>query len=253
MNNVICIAGMHRSGTSLVASWLEGCGIKLYEKVGPNVGNKLGHFEDREILTLHVNSISKLGTRTKGWLLNKYDHPTFNKSEINLAKQIVASRADKSWGWKEPRTTLFLENWKQIIPNLKVLLLWRSCDKVVDSLLRRSRSAGDAKVMVIKKEQALMNWKLYNEAVINYVTQHPDETILVNIDNLLSMDEKVFNILKLKLDMEISYVPLANYYQRNMINESKRLDFKINEIRRMVSGINKIENQLVKHSVRFGD
>jgi hypothetical protein len=67
------------------------------------------------------------------------------------------------------------------------------------------------------------------------------------------MDEKVFNILKLKLDMEISYVPLANYYQRNMINESKRLDFKINEIRRMVSGINKIENQLVKHSVRFGD
>ena len=44
----ICLAGMHRSGTSLTASWLSSCGLPLYlnQTWGASPGNPKGHFED---------------------------------------------------------------------------------------------------------------------------------------------------------------------------------------------------------------
>jgi hypothetical protein len=50
MSKVLCIAGMHRSGTSLVTSWLQRCGLQIDDGqlLAANTGNPTGHFEDIE-------------------------------------------------------------------------------------------------------------------------------------------------------------------------------------------------------------
>src|SRR5690606_37450213 len=125
MNNILCITGMHRSSTSLCASWLEGCGLKLFEQVEGNVGNTLGHFEDKEILAIHSRALRQIDKRTKGWIVNKGINPNFSASDrIALANLLAKRNSYDLWGWKDPRNTLFLNEWKKMIPNLKCLLLW---------------------------------------------------------------------------------------------------------------------------------
>ncbi len=50
----LIIAGMHRSGTSLITNWLSRCGLEIGERLAEgNAGNVEGHFEDVEFLKLH--------------------------------------------------------------------------------------------------------------------------------------------------------------------------------------------------------
>ena len=49
---------MHRSGTSLTSNWLHQCGLFLGENlIGPDIGNKFGHFENEDFLHLHVQTL----------------------------------------------------------------------------------------------------------------------------------------------------------------------------------------------------
>lgn len=251
MKSVLCITGMHRSGTSLTASWLEGCGIKLYEKEGPNVGNILGHFEDKEVLALHANSIKRINPESKGWIVSSSDELSFNDAEIRYAKQLIDIRSNSSWGWKEPRTTLYLETWKKLIPSLKVLLLWRTCDKVVDSLLRRSQNAKDVEVMILNKRQAVRNWIIYNKALVKYASKYSDDTIVINIDDLLNMDRHVFDLLKTRFNLDLSFVPIGKFYRKEMINQSDNLKFTTSRINRFVHGIKDIEEDLIQYSIKL--
>ncbi|MBM4059289.1 MAG: chromosome partitioning protein ParA, partial [Planctomycetes bacterium] len=47
----VVVVGMHRSGTSLVASLCQAAGIDMgTDLLGPHPGNGAGHFEDLEFL-----------------------------------------------------------------------------------------------------------------------------------------------------------------------------------------------------------
>jgi len=49
--NTLIIAGMHRSGTSLISQWLNRCGLNLGENmIGASSGNVEGHFEDIDFI-----------------------------------------------------------------------------------------------------------------------------------------------------------------------------------------------------------
>ena len=46
---VFFLAGMHRSGTSLTAMWLQKCGFQLGDNLLSGAwDNKYGHFEDKD-------------------------------------------------------------------------------------------------------------------------------------------------------------------------------------------------------------
>jgi len=55
---IFCIAGMHRSGSSLFANWLHESGIFIgYELYGAESSNQRGHYEDMEFLNLHKKDL----------------------------------------------------------------------------------------------------------------------------------------------------------------------------------------------------
>ena len=58
-NKVVIILGMHRSGTSVTANWLNLCGLNLGDELyGASKFNKNGYYEDIEFLELHMKIFS---------------------------------------------------------------------------------------------------------------------------------------------------------------------------------------------------
>ena len=66
-SNVVCVAGMHRSGTSLVARLLNQCGLYLGrdEDILPaNPTNPEGHWEHERLVEINVELLTEFGG---GW------------------------------------------------------------------------------------------------------------------------------------------------------------------------------------------
>lgn len=173
----LVIAGMHRSGTSLVASILADTGLHLGDHLlGPGEGNPAGHFEDLDFLALHQRILAANGLGTDGFTTQR-ELVVPPELAHESARLIIARRSRGSpWGWKEPRTTLFLNHWAEAIPEARFLLLFRRPWEVVDSLFRR----GDP-IFGIHPPLAVGVWRRYNEAIRAFHDRHPDRCLLVEL------------------------------------------------------------------------
>jgi hypothetical protein len=141
----VCIIGMHRSGTSMVANLLNHCGLSLgpEEKLlGPNANNPMGHFEHAGFLKINEALLKYLG--------GSWDNPPSPKpgwerdlaldTLVHEAQSLLESFADYSyWGWKEPRTTILLPFWKSLIRNIRFVICVRNPLEVAQSVAARDR------------------------------------------------------------------------------------------------------------------
>jgi len=173
----LVIAGMHRSGTSLVASILADTGLHLGDHLlGPGEGNPAGHYEDLDFLALHQRILAANGLGTDGFTTQR-ELVVPPELAHESARLIIARRSRGSpWGWKEPRTTLFLNHWAEAIPEARFLLLFRRPWEVVDSLFRR----GDP-IFGIHPPLAVGVWRHYNEAIRAFHDRHPDRCLLLEL------------------------------------------------------------------------
>jgi hypothetical protein len=144
--NIVCIVGMHRSGTSMIARLLNVCGLDL----GPaerllkaDATNPLGHFEhrgfleiDRKLLRFFKATWREPPALQPGWHLD----PKLESLRAE-AKALVKTFAGKSsWGWKEPRASLFLPFWKEALPNMRFVICIRNPIEVGRSLEKRNKT-----------------------------------------------------------------------------------------------------------------
>ena len=182
MNKIICITGMHRSGTSLTTSWLELCGLRTHNGniIGAHTGNPKGHFEDKDFVDLHSSGILQKYPKSKGWKVFTDNFQFFENQHLRHATNLISQRNAKYelWGWKDPRSVVYLRQWKEIIPALKVFLIWRPCSEVVQSLIKRSRKA-TAPVFNINSFQSVKLWMSYNKKVFEYKIKYPNDTLLI--------------------------------------------------------------------------
>jgi glycosyltransferase involved in cell wall biosynthesis len=161
---VICIIGMHRSGTSMVARLLNLCGLDLGppdQLMPPYDGNPLGYFEnmdfsykiDDALLAHFGGSWDSPPNFKEDW---EYD-PSLERI-VEEAKTLVKTFSKSpQWGWKDPRTTILLPFWKSLIPNLKFVICVRSPLEVAKSLARRDR---------IPTPKGAYLWNFYMRAAI---------------------------------------------------------------------------------------
>jgi hypothetical protein len=161
--NVICIIGMHRSGTSMIARLLHQCGLYLGpddQLLGAHDGNPEGHFEHTEFLNIDDALLQHLGG---SWEFPPELKPGWEKDPsledlLTKARALLETFSGKSsWGWKEPRTTILLPFWKSVIPNLRFVICVRSPLDVAKSLARRDR---------LTIERGVVLWNRYMRAAI---------------------------------------------------------------------------------------
>jgi len=221
MSRVLCIAGMHRSGTSLMASWLESCGVRMHagRVLGPGPGNRRGHFEDADFTDLHRAAIDRHVHGAAGWIVTDRTAVEPDDELRRGAQNLLAARVHESgvWGWKDPRTSLFLEFWKALIPDLKALLVWRPAVEVLESIRARARGTPRGLRLRIGGRCALDLWRAHNQAILDYKRTHPADTVLVSTEAAIEADLRLIAALDERLGVSLHRVSVATVYTPGML------------------------------------
>jgi len=255
---------MHRSGTSLITNWLNKCGLQLGESmVGPGTGNSDGHFEDIEFLKLHEEMLTDNNLPATGLTSgHPNDISVYHKEKIKSIIKVKNKRYQQ-WGWKDPRTCLFLDTYKELLPNARYLIIIRDYRSVVSSLLQRDFKDIDTKYMArnyfqqlvwktVRRKRKLKNlyntkaeyylkvWIAYNEELLKSVkTLSHDSYVVLNYSLLNENDARVCSYLKEHWHLSLKYFKFNEIYKAGMINEpidtdsfivNKPLIFKANQL-----------------------
>jgi hypothetical protein len=147
---VTLVVGMHRSGTSLTASFLAGLGLVLSDDLlEANEANSRGYFESRTIVQFHDRVLAELGgswrtpTTTKpfpaGWGRSEQIAPYALELE-EIAREEIA-RAGGHWIVKDPRASRLLPLWNAALERIgaeaSYIVTIRDPAEVAASLLLR--------------------------------------------------------------------------------------------------------------------
>ncbi|HEX7191343.1 MAG TPA: glycosyltransferase [Thermoanaerobaculia bacterium] len=184
------VTGMHRSGTSFVASLLSAWNVRMGDQLLPaDRGNPNGYFEDLQFLDLNRRILAACtppeaeGYRDWGWT----EGEAFDASSLPAfraeADELIAARdrAGDAWGWKDPRTSVLLDFWDERLGGeARFLLLYRHPWEVADSMLRTG-----AAVWLNHPEYAARIWIHYNRRLLDFHNRHRDRTLLVSTNRLL--------------------------------------------------------------------
>jgi hypothetical protein len=209
---ILIITGMHRSGTSLVTAWLQSAGLDVGQNLlKANYSNPKGFFENTDFLEFHRRILSAVGLEPRGWTVE--DKIGVPDEYIHQAKQLIADNAStlKPWGWKEPRTTLFLDFWSKLLPKAKFLFIYRAPWEVADSLYRR----GD-KVFYPSPELALDIWSAYNQKILDFYSQNPKNCLLVNLNSIVQNSDNLMKKIQEKLSIPLN-LPDSQVYDQSLL------------------------------------
>lgn len=152
VNQPIIILGMHRSGTSIVTRLLGSKGVNFGRFRDDNDESKFfQRYNDYflQICSSHWDNVRHLeylshSPEFKDRLVNFL-------SEMSLAKLKFFHGSLQCWGFKDPRTLLFLDIWLTQFPNAKVIYIKRNGIDVAKSLYLRSKLAMQERGIVSKK------------------------------------------------------------------------------------------------------
>lgn len=217
-NQPAIVTGMHRSGTSLAASILQSLGIHVGDRLlGAGVGNPKGHFEDVDFLTLHQGILVSQGVNSAGWTTS---------SQIAVPQQFTAKAKflrdermarGEMWGWKDPRTSLFLPFWSDLIPEAKYIFVYREPWDVIDSLFRRNLPADE--IFHDAPKLAIDTWVTYNTAILNFYQENHANSVLVHIDHFKGIAAEFTRTLREKLKLAVSELQQELFNQVLMHSE----------------------------------
>ncbi len=201
----IIVAGMHRSRTSAFALCLGHLGLDLGSRLLPaDRWSPAGYGEDQGVIDLHRRALGvedEYATDGTSW-------PDWGWPPAVLEPRLLADDLDKylcarvgnlaqdalAWGWKDPRTTLFLRQWARSCPSARFVLLYRSPIGVEVSLERlRFPLAVQARAQDI--------WAMYNARVVRFAKAERDRSIVISTDAFLRSPTRVLQYVVDRLGM----------------------------------------------------
>ncbi len=167
---IVCVLGMHRSGTSVVTRLINLLGFDLGAEenlLGPRPDNPKGFWEYEPIVNLNEEILGRLGGN---WHEPPPSAPGW-ETAVGLAdlrqkaRDLVAQAFDPAgWGWKDPRTCLTLPFWKQLLPPVDYVICMRSPAEVAASLEKREG---------FPAEKSIRLWQTYTGSAIEHTAGLP--------------------------------------------------------------------------------
>jgi hypothetical protein len=179
----IVITGMHRSGTSLITSAFQLAGVNIGDRlIGRHASNRRGHFEDIEFEEFHARVLRRVGKHHL--TVAQADVLEMTREEVEHAKALIARRRERRlWGWKDPRTCLFLDFWHSLLTNPRYVFVYRHPLEVVLSLFRRHL---DVEIVEVVPDPltALQSWVTHNQAMFDFSQRHQAQCVLGHVHAL---------------------------------------------------------------------
>jgi hypothetical protein len=268
-SKVVIILGMGRSGTSFTANWLNKCGLYIGESfLAPNYNNVTGFYEDIDILKFQQEILTRNMIKNP-LMVGLQSNILIDEADIEKAKKIIQVRNLNQWGWKDPRTVLLMKDlWSGIIPNAKLVIVYRPYWEVVDSIMRADwKSQKNRKNKLIawvklmgyqlkinhKKRQNkyLEAWIRFNLNILEVITTKEDKDILItSVENLLKDSVNIHNSIISKFNLNIDYIdPHLIFNDELFINDSKLKPLFNPKLKLMADSILKELNKLYDNQI----
>ncbi len=197
----IVVVGMHRSGTSAMASFLEKLGVMFGDRLAEAApDNVRGFWEHKEIVSLHNKLLRALGSNwdderplPADWLQNR---------EVRTIKAALAAVVQRDFrntpvfGLKDPRLSLLVPLWTGIFRDLGIaarfLLMLRHPAEVAASLAERN---------AFSPAQSYLLWLRYT---IDAEMQTRNEMrAIVTFDRLLEQPRQVLDSIRKTLQIAL--------------------------------------------------
>ncbi|MEW6067182.1 MAG: sulfotransferase [Nitrospirota bacterium] len=194
-SKVIIIAGMHRSGTSLTTDLLRNMGVNIgNELLKVDSSNQFGFWEDMDFLGFHENLFKK---RRSDYLVISPELFMPDEEETAYAKELIQKKSSQPlWGWKDPRTSLFLDFWHQLIPSANFIFVYRHPMESVLSLMKAAH-----RPIVLNPGGGFTSWKIYNECILRFFEKHREKAILCHIHGIVQNYDVFLNLASEKFDL----------------------------------------------------
>ena len=189
MNKILVCTGFHRSASSVTAHHLDNAGLPMgIHLMGGGISNYGGHYEDWPVVNLHERLLDDNDT-------NWQFHDEVVLSTRNLAPFLkyiqLRDQYAFSWGFKDPRSSLFLNEWDQALNERgRYLFLVRHWSSSIESLLRRHSRRLSHGLIRHQKEKVDFNfwlepdlgakmWLAYNARLLAFAEQKAEQCLIV--------------------------------------------------------------------------
>jgi len=197
---------MHRSGTSCLMGSLQEAGVGLGDCHTWNPHNLKGNRENQSIVDLND---AVLADNDAAW-----DSPPkkvkWVDQRLRQGQQLLQANASEAvFGFKDPRTLLVLEGWKQIVPAVEFVGIFRHPEAVATSLYTRSE---------MPREQALHLWYSYNRLLLKEYRRRPFPLLRFDQGEAQLLDNICRVAGKLGLD---SATAATGFYSSELRNNSE--------------------------------
>ncbi|OOQ59446.1 sulfotransferase [Mucilaginibacter pedocola] len=253
-SNTLIIAGMHRSGTSLISQWLNKCGLNLGNMLlGATPSNRDGHFEDVDFYRFHMDVLASNNLSQVGFITKPVKSLSVYQKE--KLKRIIdfKNHINEQWGWKDPRTCLFLSHYRELLPNAYYLNIVRDYKSTVSSMLHRDFKDYEEKYMKrpwlskqvwlkirrprqwkrFHREHAgfyLQVWMRYNEEILKNIQTLPEGSFMVvDYQSLFSTDKEVFEKLRHHWNFDLTYHDFNEVFKGDLLSRVADVDAYIED------------------------
>lgn len=216
-SRILVITGMHRSGTSWVASIASALEINVGERlVQADSGNPFGYFEDIDLLEMNRTVLRASvpsdapGHPDWGWTESEsFDRARWYESYAQAQSLVQARAGLPYWGWKDPRTSVLLDFWDGVLPaDARYVLLYRFPWEIEDSMQRLG-----ADVFLRHPDYASRIWRFYNRHMLDFYRRHVDRCLLINTNALTQQPNRLAQLLRSKFKWDLAETRVDNLFR----------------------------------------
>ena len=205
MQNIIAILGMHRSGTSMLTGSLQEAGLYLGNVYAKNKYNQKGNRESPILMSFHERLLEQNG----GTWQSPPNFVRWSDEDKDKMKAFIKNYDRKpNWGFKDPRTLFVIEGWQELIPNLKLVGIFRNPMAVALSLQHRDQ---------FTIEKGLDIWMKYNERLLE-LYQKSNFPIIEFINNTILLQRSIKTLVSI---LELKQRDISTFFSKELVhNES---------------------------------
>jgi hypothetical protein len=223
----LIIAGMHRSGTSLLASLVRAAGVHLgADLIPPDEHNPRGYFEDAGFVQLEREMIAgactpgQSGWADWGWTEDEsLDERAFDRYRARATALVELRAGAAPWGWKDPRASLLLDFWLDVVPGARFLLVYRRQQDVAASI---GRLGGPFEG---HPDWPHRIWRFYNRRLLGFRRRNPSRTALVNIAAVVASASGLADLLAGLLQRRTRMnIPLMEVFDPGLLRAARPPD-----------------------------
>jgi hypothetical protein len=209
----VLILGLSRCGTSYLASFLRANGVDL----GANLGqggyvNPRGFFEDRTIVNFHRRLLAKNGPRGANIpILAPPTAPPLTAQEEEDGVRILESHARPgTWGWKDPRSLLFIDFWLGLLPIARMIIPIRHPLENYCSYIKRIRM-----LPVLNPFVFFPAYARHSERLLEVAKRHAPRVYVLDAQTAYRQPELLWKELSAFLDVERAVPPSYPVFYEN--------------------------------------